>query len=1070
MSKTPSFLEDHISQIPALQMLINMGYSYLTPDEALKARNHNKANVILENILRDQLKKNKINYKGTEYDFSDSNIESSIKKLKDVVFDGLVRTNEKIYDLISVPVGMKQNIEGDNKSHSLYYIDWDNIENNVYHVTEEFEVETENGKSTRRPDIVIFVNGIPFVVIECKRPDIKEPINEAISQHIRNQKTRDYNTLGDGIPKLFTFTQILIATSKNEIKYATTGTPKEFWSVWKENRIVDDSINDFINTPLTKQNKDKLFSNRYNYVRKYFDDYEKQPRLITEQDRGLYSLCQIDRMVELIYKFIIFDGGVKKVARYQQYYAVKKTLERVKKYNDNGSRQGGVIWHTQGSGKSLTMVMIVKSLELDRDISNPRVILVTDRISLDKQLKETFKNTGKEVEQAKSGEDLLKLLTENKASIITTVVDKFRSSFSDKNIKKYSVDSINSKDIFVLVDESHRSQYGSTNTLMNRVLPDACYVGFTGTPLLKKDKNTADKFGGYIDKYTIDQAVKDKAVVPLYYEGRHVIQDVNKKSIDTWFERTCKSLSDEQIKDLKKKFSRIDKLNTTEQKIYMIAYDISEHYSNNWQGTPFKGQLATASKMAAIKFKKIFDEIGLVTTEVVVSSPDTREGHKDVDEETEDMVQKFWNKTMDKYGNEKSYNDTVTNNFKDKDHPEIIIVVDKLLVGFDAPKNRILYIAKPLKDHTLLQAIARVNRLYEGKDEGYIIDYQGILGDLDTALTSYSALEEFDEEDIADTLVNVKEAVDSLPDKHTNLINVFKTIQNKMDEEEYEQFLYDEEIRQDFYQKLTEYSKALGIALSTKDFYDDNSDRQIKKYKDGLRFYQKLRVAVKKRYAESVDYKEYEAKIQKLLDQYVSSDEILKVVEPVNIFNERQFKEEIEKIESKASKADTIAHRTKKSIEEKMDEDPVFYTKFSKLLEEAIEDYKNKRINEAEYLANVTEIMNSVVNRKDDGTPEILTNRDIAKAFYGVVNEVLSDIMPSDNGDIKELSAEIGLDIDDIIKKLKVIDWQSKNNIQNTMKNKIEDYLEERSDLNLDYDQIDKILEKVLDIAKKRYV
>lgn len=1062
---TPSYLEDHISQIPALQMLINMGYKYITPADALKARNNKHSNVILETILRTQLETNKITYKGQAYDFTQTNIETAIKRLRDVVFDGLVRTNEKVYELICNPISLKQTITGDIKSHNLYYIDWKNIDNNVYHVTEEFRVETENGKETKRPDIVLFVNGIPFVVIECKRPDIKNPIDEAISQMIRNQKTKDFNNdVGNGIPKLFTYTQLLIATSKNELKYATTGTPEKFWSVWKENRIVDNKINDLINEPISNEDKDQLFSTRNKNVRKDFDADEKDSRFITEQDRGLYSLCRINRLMELTYKFIMFDNGQKKVARYQQYYAVKKTIERVKQHNNNGSRKGGVIWHTQGSGKSLTMVLIAKSLELDPDINNPKVILVTDRINLDDQICETFKHSGQEVAQAKSGRDLLKLLTENKANIITTVINKFESAFNKKDVSNIITDS---KNIFVLIDESHRSQYGATNVLMQKVLPDACYIGFTGTPLLKKDRNTADKFGGYIDKYTIDQAVKDKAVLPLFYEGRHVIQDVNTKSIDTWFERICKSLSDKQIVELKKKFSKINKLNTTDKKIYMIAYDISEHYQQNWQGTKFKAQLATSSKLSAIKFKKHFDDIGLVSSEVVISAPDVREGHKDIDEETEDLVQNFWSKTMEKYGNEKLYNDEVKSAFKREDAPEIIIVVDKLLVGFDAPRNRILYITKPLKNHSLLQAIARVNRLFEGKDEGHIIDYQGILGELDKALTSYSALEEFEEEDLSETLINVKEAVNTLPQEYSELLDVFKTIANKKDIEEYEQYLFDEEIRQDFYEKLTAYSKVLKIALSTKDFYDDNSDKDIKEYKDDLKFFYKLRVSVKKRYAESIDHKEYESQIQKLLDQYVSSDEIIKINEPVNIFNEKQFNAELEKVEGNARKADMIAHRIKKSIEEKFDEDPVFYAKFSKLLQETIENHKCKRIDDVEYLAKVVETMNSMVNRIDGDSPEILKDRNIAKAFYGIIREVLSNNGLSDINHTDNTSAKIGLAIDDIINKQLVIDWDKKENIQNRMIDEIDDYL--CDEINLEYKYIDLIIEKVMNIAKKRY-
>jgi len=397
--------------------------------------------------------------------------------------------------------------------------------------------------------------------------------------------------------------------------------------------------------------------------------------------------------------------------------------------------------------------------------------------------------------------------------------------------------------------------------MMRRVLPHACYIGFTGTPLTKKEKSTLAKFGGFIDKYTIDEAVRDKAVVPLLYEGRHILQEVEKKPIDTWFNRVCEPLTEYQTADLKRKFSSTKKLNSTEQKIYMIAYDISKHYYDNWKGTPFKAQLATAKKIDALKFKKFMDEIGLVTSEVIISPPDEREGYDEVDTEPSEEVQRFWKKIMERFSSEKVYNKEIISAFKNSDHPEILIVVDKLLTGFDAPRNTILYIAKPLKEHTLLQAIARVNRLHDGKDFGFIIDYQGILGELDRALTAYQALAEFDEEDLSGTLTNVKEEIKTLPQKHSELWDIFKEIKNKKDEEEYEQLLFDEELRERFYDKLCAYSKTLSIALSVPTFYDDYSEEQIQKYKDDLKFFQKLRFSVKRRYAEVIDYKEYEPKI-----------------------------------------------------------------------------------------------------------------------------------------------------------------------------------------------------------------
>ena len=318
---------------------------------------------------------------------------------------------------------------------------------------------------------------------------------------------------------------------------------------------------------------------------------------------------------------------------------------------------------------------------------------------------------------------------------------------------------------------------------MRKVLPNACYIGFTGTPVMKKDKNTVEKFGGLIDTYTINRAVEDKAVVPLLYEGRHVEQKVDAASIDSWFEKLTEKLTKEQAADLKRKFTTTDQLNKAEQKVARIAWDISEHFRDNWQRTPFKAQLVAQDKATALLYKKYLDEFDLVTSEVLISGPDEREGETDIYAENKQEVIKFWKAMMGKYGSEKEYNKQIINAFKTADHPEIIIVVDKLLTGFDAPRNTVLYLTRSLKEHTLLQAIARVNRLYEGKDFGYIIDYRGVLQSLDQALDLYSALPEFDKEDLEGTLTDVNRVIDSLPQKHSVLWDIFKEIKNKHDEE-----------------------------------------------------------------------------------------------------------------------------------------------------------------------------------------------------------------------------------------------------------------------------------------------
>lgn len=1059
MIETPSFLEDHISQIPALQLLQNMGYVYLRPREVYLERKGKLSNVLLEGILQRQLNKvNRIRFKGAEHEFSDENMHAGLQALKDVPFDGLIRTNEKVFDLISLGKSLEQTINGDKKSFTLRYVDWHHPENNVFHVAEEFEVESTGSHELRRPDIVLFVNGIPLVVIECKRPDFKDPLEQAISQQIRNQST-------DQIPRLFIYSQLLLAVTKNQAAYATAGTAAKFWAQWRERDDVTAQVTTLINRPLSKEQKTKLFADRYRYVRDYFEELEVEPRALSEQDRAIYNLCRPERLLELVHKFILFDAGEKKIARYQQYFAVRNALERIKRADDKGKRTGGVIWHTQGSGKSLTMVMLAKSIALDPEIQNPKVVLVTDRVDLDDQIYGTFHHCGKDPVKARTGRHLLDLLRGNKEAIITTTVFKFESAVK---AQKYRDESSN---VFALVDEGHRTQYGEAHTKMHKVLPNACYIGFTGTPLMKKQKNTARQFGGFIDTYTIRQGVEDKSIVPLLYEGRHVLQEVDQKGIDKWFEAVTKPLTAAQRADLKRKFSTANELNKAERKIYLTAFDVSEHFNQTWKGTGFKGQLTADSKLSALKFKKYLDEFGKVTSEVLISGPDTREGNEDIYRVGEEEVQAFWKRTMDKYGNEEDYNKQLINAFKHGDDLEVIIVVDKLLTGFDAPRNTVLYIARSLKEHTLLQAIARVNRLFEGKDFGYIIDYYGVLRELGEALDLYGSLSEFDQEDLESAISDITSEIKTLPQKYSELWDIFKEIRNRRDEEAYERVLSDEAFRQRFYDKLSAYNRTLGIALSTVKFNFDTPEEQMDRFKRDLVFFQKLRVSVKKRYSDEIDYKEYEAKVQKLINTHVTSNEVLQVTPLVNIFEPEKFQAEIDKLDSDAARADTIAHRTKRTISEKMEEDPFFYRRLSKILEEAIEAYREGRISDAEYLNRVTESMKSVRDRTGDDLPAALRSQEVAKAFYGVV----SDVLGRKNGSIanrKELAAQAALRIDELVIQNRVVDWISNLDIQNQMRNQIDDYLyemKEENEIDLTLEDMDFIIENVLKIAKARY-
>ena len=1066
---TLSFKENNISQIPALKILQKLGYKYLSPDEVIRLRGNSTSNVLLEPILRDQLKKiNTVqvsSYRTTV--FSEQNIIAGIDALKNLpMTEGYISASQAVYDLLTAGKTLEQIVDGDKKSYVMQYIDWNNIENNVFHVTEEFAVSRTGMNDTYRPDIVLFVNGIPLCIIECKRPDIKDSLNQAISQHLRNQKE-------DGIRSLYVYSALLLATNINEVSYATTGTPKKFWNKWTE-QFADKTAEELYRYKLAekvneKSNRIDRSWNGYNRISAEPSEEYGAPLIPSAQDAYLYDLCRPERLLNLMYKYTLYDDGIKKIARYQQYFAVEKVMERVRNI-EGGRRKGGVIWHTQGSGKSLTMVLLAQAILLDKSIKNPRIILVTDRTDLDRQITTTFRKCQVHVENATTGSNLVKLLESKSSTVITTIINKFETAV--RGLKTPLTD----PNIFVLIDEGHRSQYGEMGIKMEKALPNACFIAMTGTPLMKKEKSTAAKFGGIIQPiYTVDQAVKDGAVVPLLYEGRMVPQMVHAESIDRYFDRICEWMTDAQRADMKKKFSRADQINQTEQRIYAIAWDISQHFQKNWQGSKFKAQLVAPRKRVAIMYKKFLDEINIVSSEVLITSPDTREGEDDAFGGTSNTEVAFWKRMMDEHGTPKKYEQNIINRFKNSEKPEIIIVVDKLLTGFDEPKNTVLYLDRKLKDHTLLQAIARVNRVCDDKEFGYIVDYYGVFSNLNDALEIYT---DFDEEDLNGTYTNIADEIAKLAQRHSDVWEILKPVKNTNDLEAYGEILRLEDKRATFYERLTTYARTLKIALSSIDFHKTTPQEQIDRYKNDLAMFLKLRKTVQERFSDTIDYSQYEGQIQKLIDTHIESGDVEIITELINIFDKEKFAEEVEKIVGKVAKADTIASRTAKYINESMETDPAFFKKFSKMLEEAIEEYKLGRISEAEYLQRAENIMHQVLSHTDSEIPESLQNNNAGRAYFGLSLEVYKAVCKDDNKfNINKLALITATKIDEIIKKniftdgTLMVDWAAKSNLKSSMKLEIEDFLiddiKRKYDVPLTFDDMDSIIDRSVDVATK---
>lgn len=1030
MKMKEAYLELNISHKPAIELLQSMGYIYISPEDCEKQRG-SKYHVLLKDILRGQLRKlNRYTYAGAENEFSAANIERAMDELDEPLIDGLVRTSEKIYDALLLGKSYPETVGGGKSlSFNLKYIDWEHPENNLFHVTEEFAVESQDKRHDARPDIVLFINGIPFAVIECKAPHVSA--DQAVEQMIRNQQA-------DYIPQLFKYAQIVMATNKNAVKYATTGTPKKFWNVWKE--------------------EDKAFAQ--NALEKLVPD-----RMPTEQDRNIISLLSQERVMELIRYFILFDANVKKIARYQQYFAIKEIIKTIKEKDSKGNRQSGVIWHTQGSGKSLTMVMLAKHILMELSSCNPRVVIVTDRKELDGQIATTFAHTRLNPARATSGRHLVELVTSGKADVITSIINKFITA-ERLDAKNYS------RDVFVLIDESHRSNYGAMATKMRTVFPNACYIGFTGTPLMKREKNTMAKFGKLIHKYTIRDGVEDGAIVPLIYEGRFVEQRVDEENIDMWFKQTTKRLTDAQKEDLRQKWSSIRRLTSTDARIKRIALDINNHFELGFKDTGFKAMLATNYKRDAVRYLECFEKFGDLTCAVVISPPDMRESVDDMDEGTDDKVVAYWNKMMNRYGDADTYEEAMKNKFCDGEI-DILIVCSKLLTGFDAPICQVLYIDKELKEHGLLQAIARTNRLREGKEYGLIVDYRGLIQKLDAAMDMYSGagLENFDSGDLKGVVVDVLEALGQLRDAYTNLIDLFDDVKNKEDTEAIEVALADEKKRESFYNLLCAFGRALNLVLNSDQVYAAIPKDELKRYQDTFVFFSKVRRSVKIRYCDAIDNSEYEPLMQNLLDTHLSVAGLKQLTNPVDILNKDDFERELVELGSLRAKADAITSRLSRSISAKYTENPAYYDSFSKRIKDALEQYKEKVISEAEYLAKMRSIMEDYhAGKSSVSYPESIKHNVHAQAFYGVLSALFDEAQVEDM--TADFAAEIATEITAIVTKHSQVDWTNNQTIHDRISQDIDDLFydyEKDRGLILDFEVIDKIIENVKTVALRRF-
>jgi type I restriction enzyme R subunit len=820
---------------------------------------------------------------------------------------------------------------------------------------------------------------------------------------------------------LFAYAQLLLSISQTEGRYGTTHTAAKFWAKWREEEFDDAQISTLKNAALKPGTRAALFEGKPAQLVAYFDALWAQTMQPTDQDRMLVSLLSPQRLLEFLRGYVLFDRKVGKiVARYQQFFGIRALLARISQIRPDGGREGGIVWHTTGSGKSFTMVFLTKALVMVESLKECRVVVVTDRIDLEGQLSRNFMSGGafgsaiatqKDGEKSRtlSGRDLAKRIGSGTERISFTLVHKFNTASKLPECRN------DSPNLIVLVDEGHRSHGGETHERMKKALPNAAYIAFTGTPLLK-DEKTANKFGPIVHAYTMQRAVEDETVAPLLYEERVPELDINEEAVNRWFEKITANLSDAQRTDLKRKFAKKGAIYGAANRIELIAWDIATHFSENIKslGTGLKGQVATDSKLDAIRYKKALDETGLVTSAVVISPPDTREGNSEVDEDTMPEVQKWWKQNMAAYGADpENYEKQIINDFGTDGAPDLLIVVDKLLTGFDEPRNAVLYIDKPLKGHNLIQAVARVNRLHDAKRYGVLVDYRGILKELDTAIRAYQDLETrtqggFDMADIEGLYQQFSTEYKRLPALHDKLWSFFKGVENKLDREQYRQVLtpkfvkgvdgedYDErqKLRDDFYEALTAFGLCLQTALSSRSFFEDKSfsENLITRYKSDLRFFTELRQTARRDAMETVDYSAYEEQIRKLVDKQVIGTEVR---EPEGVYLVHQLgKAEDPKDwseEKTRNETDMIRTRLRKTIEQELAEDPYAQKVFGELLKQAIAEAEAMFDHPIKQYALFQEFEQKLAARETPGVPDVLADKPHAKAYFGAMRLVLGD-------------------------------------------------------------------------------
>lgn len=930
-------------ELPFINRLVSYGYTHKTGAQLDNERS-TQASIILENRFRTALKR-------LNPWMSDGNVEKLVRQFVAPTGDSLWTINKKVYNwLFGDGVTVEQDLGTGKKGQTVRFFDMEHLtsELNEYLVVNQLSITNPNG--TIRPDILIYINGLPLVIIECKSPKLQpeKQLPECVHQMERYVETNE---------KLFYTNQLMIATSKDRARVGTLYAKAQHYGLWKDPY------------PLK------------------VDELEST----NPQDILIAGILRKEVLLDMLSNYIVYDGKVKKFARYQQYRAVEKAIERIL-HNDKPKLRGGVVWHTQGSGKSLTMVYLAKKLRRMPELENPMIVIVTDREDLDNQITETFTACGfPNPNQAASVKDLKLQLSKGQGTTVMTLIHKFQAR-EDETFPIIS----EAENIIVMTDESHRSQYKGLAMNMRTALPKATFIGFTGTPIDKEKRSTTGKFGSYIDKYTIDQAVEDGATVQIFYESRLPNLQMQGETLDELFARSFSEFDDDAKERIKAKYVNKELILTSPTRMRDIALDIVKHFEEKVLVNGYKAQVVAVSRRAAAMYKELIDEFahGAFETAVIFS-----EGQNDTDE----LLKKY--KTSKE--EEKEYIKRFKKPFgdgKDQDKLAMLIVCDKLLTGFDAPIEQVMYLDKPLKEHNLLQAIARTNRKYdEHKTYGLIVDYFGVSKFLDQALDVFS------ENDVKGALVSIDSELPRLEQRHRAAMRFFDGLK-KSQEELAVLKLAPEDERAKFDIAYKRFAQSMDRVLP---------DPKAQKFVADLKWLSLIRQLARSRFAvvDGMDISECGEKVRKMVHDYITSQGI-EVRKPIPILDD-QFKEELDKQELPESKAAQMEHAVKHEISVKMEEDEVFYQSLKEKVEALIEQLRTEQLTIFEYIDGMLEIREELKAKAEGKTQTGLSA--YQEPYY---NKLLEVCESKAEYELQDIAKDIQHFIEDSVTPIP--DWKKK--------------------------------------------